>query len=71
MGLVRDGKNHMGLEDDLELRRRLIKMKCADDDTKFVVTHFSHNGGLLQDEMQEKISEFGMISAYDGIEIII
>lgn len=71
MGLVRDGKNHMGFEDDLELRSRLLKMKCADEDTKFIVTHFSHNGGLLQDEIQEKIKDYGVTAAYDGMEISI
>ena len=67
----RDGKNHMGLLDAAEQKDRLLKLGLADENTIFVVNHFSHNGGWLHEELTEKAAAFGMIASYDGMSITI
>jgi len=31
--------------------------------------HFSHGGGLLHHELEEKLNPWGIIVAYDGMEV--
>lgn len=71
MGPGQDGNNHMGLPDNIKVKERLIEMGCADEATKFVVTHFSHNGGLLHDELVELAKPHGFDVAYDGFEVFV
>lgn len=66
---ARDGKNHMGLEDDAEQKELLLREGLADENTLFVVNHFSHNGGWLHDEITEQAAKYGMIAAWDGMFI--
>ena len=60
---------HMGLSANVEIKDRLLKEGAADKDTKFIVTHFSHNMKLMHDEMEEIAREHGFLTAYDGFEI--
>ena len=69
MGKHSDGGYHMGLEDDLEMIHRLSSLGCCNKKTCFVITHFSHNGELIYDEMKEYAIQYGLITAYDGYEI--
>jgi len=34
-----------------------------------VATHFSHNGGLLHEQLEEALVPAGFSVAYDGMEI--
>ncbi len=61
--------NHMGFKDNLAMREIMLKEEYVDDKTQFVLTHFSHNGGLNHKEINEWADEHGFICAYDGIEI--
>lgn len=61
-----DGLYHMGLPDVLQVRKRLEEMSCVDFKTQFIVTHFSHNGGLIHEEMVEETMKYGILTAYDG-----
>lgn len=63
----RDG--HMSLKTNLEMLSRLRSEGLADDDTVIVATHFSHNGGQTYDEMLAAEREYGILIAYDGMEI--
>ena len=65
----RDGTGHMGLEDDAEKKETLLRRGLANENTIFVVNHFSHNGGWLHDELCENAAKFGMIASYDGMKI--
>ena len=67
--LHKDGNNHMGLQDCVELRNRLLSMGAADAQTLFVLNHFSHNGGLNHDDLCKAGEKEGLIVAYDGMEI--
>lgn len=59
--------NHMGLKACCDVKERLLK-KNADDKTKFVINHFSHNGGLCHDDLVPVATEMGFQVSFDGIE---
>ena len=64
-------KNHMSIYDNLKVKNRMFKMGLADEQTKFVLSHFSHNGGMLHHEMVKWAEENNFIIAYDGFEITV
>ncbi len=59
--------NHMGLKACSDVKERLFK-KNADDNTTFIVNHFSHNGGLCYDELVPVAGKMGFQVSFDGIE---
>lgn len=62
-------QNHMGFEDDLRVKSRMIENHIADENTVFVATHFVHTFGPIQEELEEAFIKHGFIAAYDGIDI--
>lgn len=69
-GDVRHGPGrHMGLSDNVAEREKMIKLGLVKPSTKYVVTHFSHNNGLLHEDMNYAAERYGMVAAYDGMEI--
>jgi len=70
-GPNKEGTNHMGIPDCVAVRERLLRSGAASEDTRFVLTHFSHNGGLLHEELEELACPLGFEVAYDGAEYII
>lgn len=60
---------HMGLPANVDIKDRLLKYNAADENTQFIVTHFSHNMKLMHHEMEEIAKSHGFITAYDGMEI--
>lgn len=69
MGKIKEGTNHMGIPDNLETIERMKKVGCINEDTQIVLTHFSHNGGLLHHEVEDMVKQHGIKVAYDGFEI--
>ncbi len=65
----RDGAYHMGLMDAAEQKDILLSRGLADEDTVWVVNHFSHNGGWLHEEMAAQAARFGMAASYDGMTV--
>lgn len=61
--------NHMSFKDNIFIKEKFIELGYANQDTNFVITHFSHNGKLTHKEIEKwaEINEF--IAAYDGIEV--
>lgn len=59
--------NHMNLSDVLYVKKRLTEMGTADENTVFVLTHFSHNGGMTHEEIEAFGKENGFLVAYDGM----
>ena len=57
---------HMGFAGVLELRDALAKSGAVHSDTQIVITHFSHNIGLLHDEFAEIAGREGIQVAFDG-----
>lgn len=65
----KEGTNHMGIQDVLEVKKHLQELNCANASTTFVITHFSHNGHMLHDEIEDAIGPQGFLVAYDGFEV--
>ncbi len=62
-----DYHGHMNFERDALVRERMLDLKIADEHTKFVACHFSHNGLITYRQAVE--STFDFLIAYDGMEI--
>ncbi len=62
-------RTHMGLDACARVRQRLMQIGAGTPQTRYIVTHFSHNGGLLHDELVERAAPLGLEVAYDGMEI--
>lgn len=69
-------RNHKSFEDNRRHRERLLQAGNVDENTKYIITHFSHNG--LKDAEGEPLSHedvcriaqgMGAICAYDGITL--
>ncbi len=62
---------HMSLRTNVIMKERLIKEGLADEKTKFVVTHFSHNSlfGHDHEELCAEAEKYGFIVGYDGLEV--
>lgn len=58
---------HMGLPDNRIVRDTLLASGAADGHTRFIVNHFSHNGGLLHAQLEEAAAP--MIPAFDGMTV--
>lgn len=65
-----DGFNHMGLPDNAVIRERMLSSGIADENTRFVSTHFSHNEHVSHEDMADMADKYGLTCAYDGMEII-
>ncbi|MDI3508582.1 MAG: phosphoribosyl 1,2-cyclic phosphate phosphodiesterase [Clostridiales bacterium] len=60
---------HMGLPQDIKVKERLLEQASAGDNTIFIINHFSHNGGLLYDQLVETAAPHNFKVTYDGMEI--
>lgn len=60
---------HMGIDACVDVKNRMLEAGLADEKTIFCVSHFSHNGGLIFDEMVPVMKEYGILVSYDGMEI--
>ena len=60
---------HMGLKENEAVFNRLKEMGLADENTKKVITHFSHNSAPTQDKLITAEREFKVTAAYDGMEL--
>jgi len=62
-----DYVGHMGVQDNLRMRDKLLANGAADEHTLFVANHFSHNGLVPYEELQAMLP--GFIISYDGLTI--
>lgn len=61
---------HMNLERCIEMREKLKSVGVADENTIFVLHHFSHNGGtVVYDDFVKIAAEYGFLVSFDGMEI--
>ena len=61
------GARHMGLDEVSYTVGRLERAGIADERTKKVITHFSHNSTPTAEAVARAEREFGFIAAYDGM----
>jgi hypothetical protein len=60
---------HMDLESCVAVKDRMMRVGAADQDTKFVLNHFSHNAVYLHEQMQKIADQYNFTVAWDGMEI--
>lgn len=61
--------SHMGLPENLTLIQELKNRGCIAGHTRIVTTHFSHNCGANHEELCRHFEAYGILAAYDGMEI--
>ena len=60
-------RHHMGIEGVVATVERLRKAGAVTGSTRLVATHFSHNGGMLHEQLAERCRPHGITAAYDGM----
>ncbi len=61
--------SHMGLDTNIEVYNKLLKMQLCDSNTKAYINHFSHNGKATHEELVLCASKHGFGVTYDGLEV--
>ena len=65
-GINKEGSNHMGIPDAIEVEQLMVEANCLKPTAKIVLHHFSHNGGPYHELMLEKAAHYGFDVSYDG-----
>ena len=60
---------HMGFAENKALKEELLQRNIANKNTRFVVTHITHNKAETHDKVEELFSGTGIDVAYDGYEV--
>lgn len=60
-------RGHMGISGVVQMAEELRRRGAVTDQTTLVATHFSHNGGLMYEELSAAFLPHGFLVAYDGI----
>lgn len=60
---------HGSLNNAIKVKETMLANGTAHAGTIFVANHFSHNGGMLHEEMEAKMVPAGFVVAYDGLVI--
>lgn len=64
-----ENARHMGIGDNMAVKAELERVDAVRKDTKYVVTHFSHNQAPLRENLDRLEREYGVICAYDGMTV--
>ncbi|MES2463650.1 MAG: MBL fold metallo-hydrolase [Armatimonadota bacterium] len=62
-------RGHMGVDGVAQMAYELRRRGAVTDRTKLIATHFSHNGGLLHEELVEAFLPHGIAVAFDGMVV--
>lgn len=60
---------HMGIRENIQVINRLKQDGVALANTKFVITHFSHNSAPFTERLKTIEKEYGVTAAYDGMTL--
>ena len=60
---------HMGLEDNKAMQIEFFKRGIVDENTRYAITHYSHNGNPLSERLKEAEQKYGYIAAFDGMKV--
>lgn len=60
---------HMSLDTVCRVRDRLTALPCAQENTKWCIHHFSHNGALTHAQLEQIANACGFLTAYDGMTV--
>lgn len=62
-------QGHMGIPADRRVVAALREAGALKADATVVIHHFTHNGGLLHEELEDAVKEDGFLVAYDGMTL--
>lgn len=68
---IPSGGGHLGLDSCKLVRERLERIGVSDEKTVSVLNHFSHNGGLIYDELVPVAQQEGFLVSYDGMTVAV
>lgn len=60
---------HMGIENDMVIKQKLLDCGVIDNNTKIIITHFSHNCNPTRAHVSELEKRYSVTAAYDGMKI--
>jgi phosphoribosyl 1,2-cyclic phosphate phosphodiesterase len=60
---------HMGIEDNMIVKRKLQDCGVIDESTKIIITHFSHNANPTKENLKKLEDKYNVTAAYDGLQI--
>lgn len=60
---------HMGVTDNIKIYNEMKKNGLLKDDSRYILTHFSHDSMIPSYLMQEYVKQSNMEIAYDGMEV--
>lgn len=60
---------HLSIRECVDFCNRLREQNTLSERSRVILTHFSHNGGALQEEMEARAHPDGMEIAYDSMVI--
>lgn len=68
--LLVDPKGHMNLRQCVQTKELLLSVGAADENTVFVLNHFSHNGdNTLYEDLLPYAEQEGFVLSYDGMTV--
>ena len=68
-GQENSGAAHMSLQQNLILIEKMKTFNLVHDETRYIASHFSHNGGLMYEAMKAMSEVHGIVTSYDGMVI--
>lgn len=60
---------HMNFKQNRQLKAELDSAGVTDKNTKFIISHITHNHAGLHEEIEAEFADSGIIPAYDGMRI--
>lgn len=60
---------HMGIEDNMAVKAALEKNGVCDENTRYLITHFSHNSVPLSENLKAVEEKYNVTALYDGMMI--
>lgn len=61
---------HMSLKENLALIAHMRQLGLIHDQTQFIASHFSHNGGMNFAQMCTLSEKNAIVTSYDGMEVV-
>ncbi len=64
-------QHHLNIPGVLQMIAEMRKCGAIREHTRVVITHFSHNGRMLHEELAKAMAPHGIEVAYDGMRIVL
>jgi len=68
-GIASKNRGHMGVDGVIAVAEQLRRRSAIHAETRVIATHFSHNGGLLHEDLLRAFLPHGIEVAFDGMVV--